>query len=405
MTGPRVRHLHRVIAATLSLGLAPVAMAQQQTPPPAFTPTQPVPNMHDQTYSEEANKKSSAPLTMREQRAQRLAELRKGKAESAKDLPATKPALYPNAVRVSPDAQASRKLLKSLQSLQELYEKQDMPSVIAKAQALAAEPDANPYEKSFAYSLAANASADLDDQAGAAGYFKKALDSNGLDNDGHYTTMYNLAVIQFQQDKYQDALTTLDRFLAETKSEKPEHLSLRAGLLASLGRNEEAAAAYKALVAKNPDDKRVLMNAVATLQGADKFDQANVLLEDAYKRGMLTEGKELRALYVGYMNANRWDDAKAVMAEGASKGLLEAGPQLAKDYMVLAQNAYADDKLPLAIEMYTKAAPMAADGEAYLNLAKVLEFDGKKVEAKAAAQKALDKGVKKPDEARAILSR
>lgn len=405
MTGPRVRHLHRVIAATLSLGLAPVAMAQQQTPPPAFTPTQPVPNMHDQTYSEEANKKSSAPLTMREQRAQRLAELRKGKAESAKDLPATKPALYPNAVRVSPDAQASRKLLKSLQSLQELYEKQDMPSVIAKAQALAAEPDANPYEKSFAYSLAANASADLDDQAGAAGYFKKALDSNGLDNDGHYTTMYNLSVIQFQQDKYQDALTTLDRFLAETKSEKPEHLSLRAGLLASLGRNEEAAAAYKALVAKNPDDKRVLMNAVATLQGADKFDQANVLLEDAYKRGMLSEGKELRALYVGYMNANRWDDAKAVMAEGASKGLLEAGPQLAKDYMVLAQNAYADDKLPLAIEMYTKAAPMAADGEAYLNLAKVLEFDGKKVEAKAAAQKALDKGVKKPDEARAILSR
>ena len=48
---------------------------------------------------------------------------------------------------------------------------------------------------------------------------------------------------------------------------------------------------------------------------------------------------------------------------------------------------------------------MAADGEAYLNLAKVLEYSGKKADAKVAAQKALDKGVKKPDEANGILSR
>ena len=48
---------------------------------------------------------------------------------------------------------------------------------------------------------------------------------------------------------------------------------------------------------------------------------------------------------------------------------------------------------------------MAADGEAYLNLAKVLEYAGKKADAKAAAQKALDKGVKKPEEAKAILAR
>ena len=55
--------------------------------------------------------------------------------------------------------------------------------------------------------------------------------------------------------------------------------------------------------------------------------------------------------------------------------------------------------------MYTNAAPMAAFCESYLNLAKVLEYNGKKADAKAAAQKALDKGVKKPDEARNILSR
>jgi tetratricopeptide (TPR) repeat protein len=340
---------------------------------------------------------------MRQQRAERMAELGKGKEEAkqAED----KPAAYPNATRTQPDAKSSGKMIKNLQGLQELFEKRDMTAVIARAEEIVAMPSANAYDKSFAYSLAANAAADQDDQAKAAEYFRRAVDANGLDNDSHYTTMFNLAVIQFGLEKYAEALATVDRFLAESKSEKPEHQSFRAGILANLERHDEAAAIYKDLIAKNPNDKRILMNAVAALQNADKQDQANALLEDAYKRGMLTESRELRALYIGYMNASRWDDTQKVIDAGVSKGVLQPGPDLARDYQILAQNAYADDKIPLAIDLYGKAAPMAADGEAYLNLAKVLEYSGKKAEAKAAAQKALDKGVKKPEEAKGILSR
>lgn len=374
------RPLATSIAAALALALlAPAANAQQD--PTATTGTK----------------------TMRQQRAERMAELGKGKEEAkqAED----KPAAYPNATRTQPDAKSSGKMIKNLQGLQELFEKRDMAGVVARAEEIVAMPSANAYDKSFAYSLAANAAADQDDQAKAADYFRKAVDANGLDNDSHYTTMYNLAVIQFGLEKYTDALATVDRFLAESKSEKPEHQSFRAGILANLERHDEAAAIYKDLIAKNPGDKRILMNAVAALQNADKQDQANALLEDAYKRGMLTESRELRALYIGYMNASRWEDTKKVIDAGMSSGVLQPGPDLARDYQILAQNAYADDKIPLAIDLYGKAAPMAADGEAYLNLAKVLEYSGKKAEAKAAAQKALDKGVKKPDDARGILSR
>ena len=350
----------------------------------------------------DAQQQAASP-TMREQRAKRMAELGKGK-EEAKQAEA-KPALYPNATRTAPDAKASGKMVKNLQALQDLYEKQDMAAVIAKAEDVVGMPAAGAYEKSYAYSLAGNAAADMDDQAKAADYFAKAVAANGLDNDSHFNTMFNLAVIQFGNDKYADALATMDRFLAETKSDKLEHLGFRAGVLSNLDRHEEAAAVYKQLIARNPDDKRVLMNAVAALQGAEKFDQANVLLEDAYKRGMLTETRELRALYIGYMNAQRWADAQKVIDDGVAKGVLQPGPDLARDYQVLAQNAYVDDKIALAIELYGKAAPMAADGEAYLNLAKVLEYSGKKADAKAAAQKALDKGVKKPEEAKALLAR
>ncbi len=382
MTPSQVRPLHIAIAAALMFAIAAPSTVN-------------------------AGPQEAERMSMKEKRAKRLAQIKGESQKEDKSKQADeekKPALYPNSTRVVTDTQVPGKFAKSVNSLQDIYQKKDPAALIAKVEEIVAMPGVNNYIKSYAYSLAASAATEQDDEAKAEDYFSKAVESNGLENDSHYNTMFNLAVVQYQQEKYPKSLATIDRFLAETKSEKTEHLNFRASLLANLGRNEEAAAVYKTLVAKNPDDKKLLMNAVATLQGADKFDDATVLLEDAYKRGMLTEGKELRVLYVGYINSRRWNDAKEVMEAGSSKGILEAGPQLAKDYMVLAQNAYAEDDLPLTIEMYKKAGPIAADGEAYLNLAKVLDISGKRTDAKAAAQKALDKGLKKPEEAKRILS-
>ena len=58
-----------------------------------------------------------------------------------------------------------------------------------------------------------------------------------------------------------------------------------------------------------------------------------------------------------------------------------------------------------AIEAYRKAAPLDERGETYLNLAKVLANEGRLPEAKQAAQQALDKGVRTPEDARRILAR
>src|SRR5690606_42126397 len=118
------------------------------------------------------------------------------------------------------------------------------------------------------------------------------------------------------EGKYAEALATVERFLAETKTDKPQYQDLRAGLLMNLDRHDEAAAIYQDLVVKNPDDKRVLMNAVTAYQNAEKADQVNALLESAYARGLLTEGRELRALYGGYMNADRWAEAQKVIEDG-----------------------------------------------------------------------------------------
>lgn len=347
----------------------------------------------------QAQDTTSAP-SMREQRAKRLKEL--GKAEEGKKKEDVQQ-LYPNATRKSPDAEA-KKHLKALQELQESFEKQQYAEVVTKGDAIANRGDATPYEKGFAYQLAGAAASELGDDAKAGDYFKKAVDTDGLDNNSHYQSMYNLAVIQYGQQKNEESLATLDRFMSETKSSTPDQQKLRAQLLANLGRNDEASKMFEEELAKNPNDKKALMNAVSVYQAANQDDKANALLEDAYKRGMLTEPKELRALYVGYMNAERYKDAQKVIEEGVAKGVLKDSPELATDYMILGQNAYFTGSDSDAIAFYSKAAPMAADGEAYLNMAKILRDQGKSAEAKAAAQKALDKGVKKPNEAKNILS-
>lgn len=325
-------------------------------------------------------------------------------SEEGKETPAT-PSIYPNATRQQPTSKATPRLMSKLKKMQEKYDHEDWAGVIADADAIAGSSDAQSYDKSYAYSMAGNAAANLDQQAKAAEYFAKAIAANGLDNDSHYAAMYNLAVIQFGEEKYADALATIDRFLAETKSDKVETLAFRAGILASLDRNDEAAAIYQDLVAKNPGDKKLLMNAVAALQGAGKFDKANDLLEAAYKRGQLTEEREYRALYVGYMNAKRWKDAQAVIEAGLTKGILQANPDTGRAFLLLAQNAFYEQKTPDAIAFYTRAAPMLSDGEGYLNLAKLLAFTGRKAEAKEAARQALAKGVKNPEEANKILAR
>src|SRR3546814_2002450 len=66
-------------------------------------------------------------------------------------------------------------------------------------------------------------------------------------------------------------------------------------------------------------------------------------------------------------------------------------------YVALGQAYYFTDQPAQAIENYRKAAPLAPDGETYLNLARILWGEGQLGEAKQAAQKALDKGVKKPE--------
>lgn len=347
---------------------------------------------------------AAAPDVQAQSRRAKMEAIRaKQKGEAAPAEKQKAEALYPQATREEPGSRPTRSGAKKLAQVQELYNEGDYAQAMSLANEVAGDEDANAYDKSFAYLLAGSAAGSSGDDAAAVDYFRKALEAGGLDNDNHYTAMYNLAVTEYGLGQNQQALATLDRYLAESGSTQVEARNLRGALLVSLERYDDAASLYAELLAANPDNKSLLLNAVAAYQQAGNDAQAMALLDDARARGALNDPTAYRALYVSYINADRDVEATTIIEEGLAKGILQAGPQLAKDYMVLGQKAYYGDDMARAARMYEQAASMATDGEAALNLAKVYVDMGRTADARAAAQQALDKGVQKPEEARQIL--
>lgn len=345
--------------------------------------------------------------------------------------------LYPDATREEPKAKGAAKVQAKLQKLVGVYRKDDFAATRAQADELLANPAANDYDKAVAAQLASQAAYNLDDTPATVAYLKQALQLNALDNNSHYQLMYMLAQVQLQEDQYTEGLATLDRYLTETKSKKPEDLALKGQGLYQAERYAEAIPALKQAIetspepkdnwqqllmasyaetgqsgdaiqmaekiaAKTPTDKKAQMNLAAVYLQADKFDQAAAVLEKLRSGGLMTDEKDYRQLYTTYANMDgKEKDVIAVINDGMQKGILKPDQQT---YLALAQSYYYSDQIPPAIEAWKKAAPLSKDGETYLNLAKVLWQEDRIPEAKQAAKSALEKGIKKPEEAKKIIA-
>ncbi|MBB4131833.1 MULTISPECIES: tetratricopeptide repeat protein [unclassified Xanthomonas] len=346
--------------------------------------------------------------------------------------------LYPQATRTAPTVKPSSKLSSKLQKLIETFNKgEDFPAVRAQADEILANSAANEADKALAGQLAAQAAYNMDDTAAAKTYLQQAIGLNALDNNGQFQSMLMLAQLQLQDDQQAEGLATLDKYLAESKSQRPEDLILKGQALyqaerykeaipvlkqaiaaspepkdtwnqllmaayAEAGQTGEAVAAAEALAAKTPNDKKAQLNLASMYMQADQMDKAAAVMDKLRAAGQLTEEKEYKQLYSIYANTeNKEKDVIAVINEGMQKGILKPDYQT---YLALAQSYYYSEDVPKAIENWQKAAPLSKDGETYLNLAKVLHSEGRIPEAKQAAQQAIAKGVKKPEDAKKIIN-
>jgi tetratricopeptide (TPR) repeat protein len=365
------------------------------------------------------------------ERAKEQREAKKGEKEKAAPL-------FPNATRPDPKIKPVSSLSKQLQKLFDLSEEQKNEEALAVADEIIAHKKAGAYERSLAYQAKGFVYVDMDDYGKALPLLQKSLDENGLPNDTHYQIMNQIGQMQMSEENYAEALATFDKFLAETKSEKPDYLAMKGNALYRLERYDEAAqflqkaidtsdkpqeswnqllmATYfdqdkpmeaariaEQLVAKNPTDKKMLMNLSSIYAEADQYDKAIEVLERARSAGLLTEERDYRQLFALYLNTEG-KEAKGieVINEGLDKGILKPS---AETYIALGQAYYFTDKLNESIDAYKKALPLAKDGEPALNLSRVLTNEERYAEAKAAAQEALKKGVKRPGDAWMVIGR
>ncbi|QHG85625.1 tetratricopeptide repeat protein [Xanthomonas sp. NCPPB 1638] len=346
--------------------------------------------------------------------------------------------LYPQSTRQAPTIKPSSKLSSKLQKLIETFNKgEDYAAVRTQADEILANSAANEADKGLAAQLAAQAAYNLDDTAAAKTYLQQAIGLNALDNNGQFQSMLMLAQLQMQDDQQAEGLATLDKYLEQSKSQRPEDLILKGQALyqaerykeaipvlkqaiaaspepkdtwnqllmasyAEAGQTGEAVAAAEALAAKSPNDKKAQLNLASMYMQADQMDKAAGVMDKLRTAGQLTEEKEYKQLYSIYANTdNKEKDVIAVINEGMQKGILKPDYQT---YLALAQSYYYSEDVPKAIENWQKAAPLSKDGETYLNLAKVLHSEGRIPEAKQAAQQAIAKGVKKPEDAKKIIN-
>jgi len=329
------------------------------------------------------------------------------KEEEAKKHAATNQApLYPNATRTSPEQKGSKAAQKQMDELFKLQGEDDnADKMIAKADEVLANPGANAFDKSSAAYLAATAwqSKETKGYAEAIKYYQLAIDSNGLHNNNHYRAMLQLAQLQDADEHHAEALATVDRFLTETKSEDETAMKIKTQILLGMDKPADAAAMLEKAVAKDPTDKKTMMNLASLYLEANQDAKAFGIYEKMHAGNMFTEQKDYENAFALLANIDGHEkDAMALIEEGQKKGVLQPTYQM---YSFIGRQYYDADNLPKAIEYWGKGAPLAKDGEMYLNVAKLQIDDDKFAQAKEAAMQAKAKGVKKPGDAWQVIAR
>jgi len=327
---------------------------------------------------------------------------RQRKAEAAAKA-SQGPEMYPLATRKVEPARNTAADVKTANEIRDDYTAGKYADVITKTDAYVA-TSKNAYLTSYFYQLAGSAESKLDDKAKAIDYYRKALETNGFDNNGHYQTMLILAQTLAQEQQDAEALTWIDKFLAETKAETDDALKLKAVVLSNLGRDQDAVTVYEKLLAAHPDDQATMMAAATFYRKAGQDQKATELLNRARGAGKLQNEDQYRVLFNGYVKAEEYGEAEKVLLEGVDKGVIKPSPKLVNDYWLLAQGFYFAADMDKAADYYGRAALIDKTGESYLQQAKAYR-DGERVgDAKAAARQALAKGIKEPKQANSILA-
>jgi len=265
---------------------------------------------------------------------------------------------YPNATRPEPKLDMSSGDQKDLNKAADLLNDSKADEAEPIVQKVIASEKASKYAQAFAHQLQAQIYWEKDKDAEAIAEYRKAIELDSLPNDAHFQVLYQIAQLQIQDEKYAEALTTLDQWEKMSGASTADEMALKANayyrtdkfqeaidtmkkaiaasdkpndswtqiLMASyfeLNQYDQAAQVVQEQLAKNPTDKK-LLNQLATIYiQADKPQQALDLMAKAKSQGLITTPEDYTQLAKLYAAADKYKEASATLKEGIDKGILK----------------------------------------------------------------------------------
>lgn len=331
---------------------------------------------------------------------------------------------YPNATRVEPKPEMSAGDQRDLNKAADLVNDNKGAEARPLIDKVLGNGKASKYSQSFAHQLLGQIYYDEDKSADAIAEYQKAIDIDGLSNAQHFSVMLAIAQLQLQDEKYKEALATLEQRKKLSGKETPDTMALTANayyrmdqfqpavdemkravaasdkpndswmqiLMASyfeLNQFDQAAEVVQQQLAKNPNDKKLLNQLAQIYIQADKPEQAIAVLDKAKSQGLITSSDDYVQLAKLYASADKSKEAVAVLKEGIAKGIVQPSFDTYKLQGDVCARAEDD---ACAIEGYTKASPMAKDGNVDFQLGYLLFYSDKAKDAIDALGRAISKG-------------
>ena len=344
-----------------------------------------------------------------------------GALAAKKDAPVNE---YPNATRADPKASMSSKEQNDLGKATDFVNDGKNDEALPLIEKALSNAKIGPYAQAFAQQLLGRIYWDQEKEDQALAATSKAIELDALPNNAHFGLMYQLAQMQVQTEKYAEALVTLARYEKETGKQSAEQLALKGNIyyrldkfqeavdmmkqaiaateepneswnqvlmtsLFELDQYGEAAKIVQAQLAKKPTDIKLIKQLATIYVNDDKYPQAIEVLSKAKSQGLITNAEDYTQLTKLYANAEKPKEAATTLKEGMDKGIVESNFEA---YKLLGDVCSQAEDDPCAIDAYSKASAQAKDGNIDYQLGYMLYYAERGPEAKAALERAIQKG-------------
>ncbi len=331
---------------------------------------------------------------------------------------------YPNATRHEPKASMSSGDQTALNKAADLLNDGKDSEAQTYVEKVLSGGKASPYAQAFAHRLLGGIYENADKADNAIGEYKQAIALDALPNNQQFDLIYRLGYTQLQNEKYQDALATLADWEKQTGMQTADELALKAnayyrvdqfqqaidtmkqaiaksdkpndswsqilmGSYFELNQYDEAAKIVQAQLQKNPTDKKMTNQLAQIYIQADKPDQALAVMTKAKTDGLVTTSDDYVQLAKLYSLADKPKDGAAALKEGFAKNIVQGNYDNYKLEGDLCMQAEDD---ACAVDGYTKASPLAKDGNVDYQLGYLKFYAGDSKGAVDAIGRAIGKG-------------